>query len=45
MEVPCSEHCLKWKEEGITVSMNLLAQMQSLHLFELTHEMFYNSLL
>lgn len=35
MQLPCSKHCLNWKEEGITANVNLLAQMQSLHLSEL----------
>lgn len=34
--VTCSEVRLNWKEEAIMVIINLLAQMQSLHLSELT---------
>lgn len=36
MQVPCSQHCLNYKEEGIMINMYLLAQMQSVHLPELT---------
>lgn len=45
MQVPCSEHYLNWKEEGIMVNINLLAQMQSLHLPKLTQGTLCDSLL
>lgn len=44
-QVPYSENCLNWKEEGITVNINLLAQMRSPHLSELTQEKVCDSLL
>lgn len=37
-QLPCSKHCLNWEEEGITANINLLAQMQSLHLSELAQK-------
>lgn len=36
MQVPCSQHCLNCKEEDIAINVDVLAQMQNLHLSELT---------